>query len=923
MRKFSQFNSTLLLTLLGLGVWLTFVLKRTDIMLVLLAAVLFIIIQQLHGFNQRIQQLESSLKIQPSSNVNGICQLLMACGFFIGVGGSYVEEPNIVWGGIALTLASLIVLLNHFHTRLALIEQQKVKNSSYFSNAEAPEPTQSHFEPSELTQKIQPQPEKTHQTVTTEKAWWQPIIDWCMHGNPILRVAIALLMVGVVLLLRFASENWQLSLGIKLLAIAIMGGAVSSLGFYLRKKNSLFAVALQGAGLAVIFLTLTFAHQFGVIASLMLASVCCAAVLIVTVALSLRQNAVYLAMLALTMAYVAPLVIPQSHPESLFLFSYYLLINVAVAALNFVRPWKILNQIAFFATGFIAGGYIVVHAQQSEYFILDGILWLHLTLFIWLSVRYSQLMVKEYASINLKEKHSLPPLLDVGLIFSVPIFGFSLHAFLMQQSSLGLTLGAMALGLIYSALGFWIRQRQSNLSLLAKSFFILAAAFIALIVPLYKGAHWTAVGWVAQGTALLVWGISERERISRYIGVCLVLLSSVALFYQFWSSDSFPVLSTTIYACAQFICAYYLFKFQQSRQDIKILPTVFLMMALYAGATACVQMFDWHAQGYSPYVASASLFLLIFSAFLNYRARVSLGEATLIIATVLLGFAWADVTQQNLFSAFYWLGTVQHVAFGVAMVCLSAVLIVNVKKLTTNLSRLWWGGLLWLSLAALGNVFWSASYGLSLAICPVLYSGYLIWQRQYMLLGQASVWFITATWLVWVNLSSATLFAYILPIFNPVDVLSLLVLVGLLWLVYQSSFTVHEFGKEWLYKVAVILIGLFVLSSIVVRALHVYLNTPLWSLAIWSNGSVQLSLTLLWVVLAFVLMLFSSQRHYRQLWFIGATLLAIVVIKLIGLDLAQTGTLTRVISFIGAGGVMLLIAYLAPLPPEQNSKHLD
>ncbi len=69
-------------------------------------------------------------------------------------------------------------------------------------------------------------------------------------------------------------------------------------------------------------------------------------------------------------------------------------------------------------------------------------------------------------------------------------------------------------------------------------------------------------------------------------------------------------------------------------------------------------------------------------------------------------------------------------------------------------------------------------------------------------------------------------------------------------------------------------------------------------------------------------MTFSSRRHIRQIWFVGAALLGIVVLKLLLLDLSQSGTLTRVISFIGSGIVMLVIAYLAPLPPtlSENKK---
>ena len=58
-----------------------------------------------------------------------------------------------------------------------------------------------------------------------------------MHGNPILRVAVAVLMVGVVLLLRFASEHWQLKRG-KLSFIAVAGVITTIAGYLLQKKTN-------------------------------------------------------------------------------------------------------------------------------------------------------------------------------------------------------------------------------------------------------------------------------------------------------------------------------------------------------------------------------------------------------------------------------------------------------------------------------------------------------------------------------------------------------------------------------------------------------------------------------------------------------------------------------------------------------------
>jgi hypothetical protein len=46
-----------------------------------------------------------------------------------------------------------------------------------------------------------------------------------------------------------------------------------------------------------------------------------------------------------------------------------------------------------FATMFIGGATIAIYAETQQFNTLDLILWLHIALFIWLSIRYSQLML--------------------------------------------------------------------------------------------------------------------------------------------------------------------------------------------------------------------------------------------------------------------------------------------------------------------------------------------------------------------------------------------------------------------------------------------------------------------------------------------------------------------------------------------------
>ena len=886
-------------------------------------ALVVVLVQLLSNLHQRLTHLEQQFSHQANPLYSIRMQTTVIYTAALVALVAYMNHWMWIAGGALLVLLlCLVQTISAFHTRLLYLETAKQNvHVNEAINTDVVTPVSGQIDPNNIIKPALPEMNSLDQKenlAPVQTAWWQPAIDWMVHGNPILRVAVAVLMVGVVLLLRFASEHWQLSLGLKLGFIAVAGGVLTAFGYTLQKKNQLFAVALQGVGLAVVFLTLVFSHHFGVIANLITASILFTILLVITVFLSLKQQAIYLAILALGMAYAAPLVIPQYRPDVVFLFSYYLVINLAVAAVNFIQPWKVLNQIAFFATMFIGGSAIGFYAEPAKFDILDWILWLHIALFIWLSVRYSQ-NISRVSTHEKREGIRLPPLLDVGLIFSVPVLGFTLHAYLVHESTQALTIGAAVLAGTYALLTFWIKKTHPQLSVLAKSFFILAVAFFALIFPLAKGAHWTAIGWVAQGTALIVWGVTERYRLSRYIGVILVLLSSIALFYQFWANEQFPTLSTSIYAIAQFISAYYLLQYNSKEQhyfSASMFSGIFLCLGMYAGAIAGIEILAWQHHGLSPYLMIAILLLSIFSVVVHYKLRVQWQSLQLSLISLLLLLLLGEASTSQVFSMFKWPSMLQQGTFLIAATFLSALFIMAQPQSGQFGSLKAWAGLSWLALATVGLAIFPQMPIVALAFVPVVYSIWAYQSHKTILLHQIPVWCLSLLWLLVasVDIHSAE-YLYFVPLFNLTDFLSIVVFAGLLFIIYQHAFD-QDKSLEWTFKITTILVGLLVFSSVVVRGLHHYWATPLWSAAIWTNGVVQLSLTLLWVILAFILTTFSSRRMIRQLWFVGAALLGIVVLKLILLDLSQSATLTRVISFIGAGGVMLIIAYLAPLPPS-------
>jgi len=80
---------------------------------------------------------------------------------------------------------------------------------------------------------------------------------------------------------------------------------------------------------------------------------------------------------------------------------------------------------------------------------------------------------------------------------------------------------------------------------------------------------------------------------------------------------------------------------------------------------------------------------------------------------------------------------------------------------------------------------------------------------------------------------------------------------------------------------------------------------------------VQAGLSIVWTLMALGLMIGGHLRHRREVWLIGAALIALVVAKLFFVELSNRGGLARIVSFIGVGVLLLVVGYFAPLPPKR------
>jgi uncharacterized membrane protein len=153
-----------------------------------------------------------------------------------------------------------------------------------------------------------------------------------------------------------------------------------------------------------------------------------------------------------------------------------------------------------------------------------------------------------------------------------------------------------------------------------------------------------------------------------------------------------------------------------------------------------------------------------------------------------------------------------------------------------------------------------------------------------------------------------------LPLLNPLDLgVGVALLAVALWARSEPSRRLIA-TRSTLPVAALGLAGFVWLNAMLIRAFH-HWGGVAYHLHAWARSlAVQTGITLLWSSVALVLMWFSARRAARSPWLVGAVLLAAVVLKLLLVDLSGSGTVTRIVSFIGVGVLMLVIGYVAPIP---------
>ena len=760
---------------------------------------------------------------------------------------------------------------------------------------------------------------------------------WLFGGNTMVRAGIVVLFIGISFLLKLAVDKNMIPIELRLMAVALGGIALLVVGWRLRNERAQYSWALQGGGIGVLYLTIFAAMKLYQLIPAGPAFALLAAVAFLSAFIAVKQSALPLAILGFAGGFLAPILTSTGQGNHVGLFSYYLVLNLAIAYVAFHKSWRPLNVLGWgftFIIGTIWGvkKYIPENFATTEPFLIIFFL-----LFTLIAVLYAH-----------RQATKASDYVDATLVFGTPLVGFSLQYGLLHDSKFGLAYSALALGVFYLGLAWWVLTRKrETLKFLGECFLALGIGFATLTLPLALDGRWTSAAWAVEGVGLLWVGLKQNRTFPALAGLALQLLAAIAFvngwglsqnnlstYSQMGNQNMF--LGVAFIALSGWACGALLNNYRAGQ-----FGAITLILALWgwlwwvaSGLTAIDQFLikDVFIHAGLAFVALTSVLLPYVARYFKWPRLSAL--ASLLLPAMIIAMLWDGAMMA--FDNSHPFAQYGYLAWPLAFASYAWLMARDAipNKAWLRAPLLWLvviiGGMEWqyqLNHFVAESSVWKE---IGWAIVPmIIVAAVMRWQggknnvdskRTWLWIACAPLAVFLVGWFMLMSLHSsgnAAPLPYI-PLLNPLDItLAGVLLLLLLWQRAVGGF----FNKLNTVKpILAAIMGFALLNGMLLRTLHHWACTPFEWTSIFSNSTVQMAFTILWALTAFVLMLLAHKKGQRQIWIVGAGLMGLVVAKLFLLDLAQHGSVERIVSFIGAGVMLLVMGYFAPLPPAKTNK---
>ncbi|GIK73405.1 MAG: hypothetical protein BroJett021_23930 [Chloroflexota bacterium] len=775
-----------------------------------------------------------------------------------------------------------------------------------------------------------------------------PVVDWFLKSHILVQIGLIVLFIGVALLLRYAVDQGWLSLEIRHIGAAVGGVTLGVVGWLLRKKQRSYGLALEGGGLAILYLTTFSAYQFYALLPAPVAFGVFVALGGVGMALALLQNARILAYAALIGAFAAPLLAAGEGGSYIGLFGYYALLVIVALGLSVRKGWQGLGVIGLIFTYSVGIGFTFANdpVRNGDYPGMQGFVALFFGLFAVAALLFA---------LRHGEGRRISDLV-IGVLN--PLFALLWQMMLVIDFERGAGYSLLVGGALYLGLfGLLLWRKDERLSLHRELSLFWALFLLTLAIPVFVEAQITAAIWAVAGAAwvwigwrravgwLAPWGVITQigaglafaPTLLDALGTILtptemgtpflneftlgwVMLGAAGIASAYFLTR--PAFATTGAARASIWRALAVLSlawgvawwFGGGALEATTVPAGFVVSTLVLFltlSTVVMALIGWRlAFGWLELPLRGLLPLLLVLAVVH-RWEIDSpleGGAWLAWPLALLAHVWMLRRNDG------WQPVAVYHAAGVWLVTYLAAAAANGLLGAIDAGETWQVAAVFTMLAAVIAGITAFAHRL-----PTPFNRHV---TAYRVGGVGLVAVFGALLLLLANFMAegASRGLPYLPLLNPLALaMAALLAATIYWLAVvrndvDAQWRPLLWGMRWVWWALLIL----TMSAELARSVHHLLGVSLTWDGLYASAIYQTLLAVLWSVTALGLMVWGSRRGSRSSWIAGAMVLGMTVLKLFVVDLAGVGTVARIVSFIGVGLLILLIAFLAPAPQKKE-----
>lgn len=324
---------------------------------------------------------------------------------------------------------------------------------------------------------------------------------------------------GVAFALKLAFDNDWISPTVRVALGALAGLGLLGVGERLRRRGLRpYAYVLSGGGVLILYLSVYAAYEFYKLLAQPVAFLLMTGVTAVAVLLSVRLNALPVAVLGLVGGFLTPVLLATGQDNQVALFTYVSLLDAGVLAVAYFKRWRVLDFLSFAATTLMTLGWAFRYYE-------DGKLW---TTLFFLSLFFVVYSLLSFFHNVLPRRRSR--WFDVALLTSnaTVYFGFCYGMWTKAgYVDAAPATQAMLVALFFAALFYFGRERSPEDRLLTHAYVGAAVTFLTAAVALQLELQWVTIVWAVEGLMLTWAGLRAGEPAARRAAVAVFAVALI------------------------------------------------------------------------------------------------------------------------------------------------------------------------------------------------------------------------------------------------------------------------------------------------------------------------------------------------------------------------------------------------------------